>query len=158
MFLGENFCQLSMLKFWNWYEKWILQKINNFQKRTPQMTMRLRPKQRPEQTTSWWRLRSGEVYVYTPISLKNVIFQKSNKEIQAAASEVNFRRAVFSLLTMIAGGSTLALDYCFVKKWENRKFVMIIKRNRIGPPQKSINDVTHFLRFLTPPSPLSPYY
>ena len=71
------------------------------------------------------------------ISLKNVIFQKSNKEIQAAASEVNFRRAVFSLLTMIAGGSTLALDYCFVIKWENRKFVMIIKRNRIGPPQKS---------------------
>ena len=63
--------------------------------------------------------------------------KNQTKKIQAAASEVNFRRAVFSLLTMIAGGSTLALDYCFVIKWENRKFVMIIKRNRIGPPQKS---------------------
>ena len=81
--------------------------------------------------------------------------KNQTKKIQAAASEVNFRRAVFSLLTMIAGGSTLALDYyCFVKKWENRKFVMIIKRNRIGPPQKStyvgaasINDVTHLGRW-----------
>ena len=57
--------------------------------------------------------------------------KNQTKKIQAAASEVNFRRAVFSLLTMIAGGSTLALDYCFVKKWENRKFVMMI-RNKTG--------------------------
>ena len=67
------------------------------------------------------------------LSLKtenNVILQNQTKKIQAAASEVNFRRAVFSLLTMIAGG-TLALDYCFVKKWENRKFVMMI-RNKTG--------------------------
>ena len=71
------------------------------------------------------------MFILLLLSLKNVIFQKSNKEIQAAASEVNFRRAVFSLLTMIAGGSTLALDYCFVKKWENRKFVMMI-RNKTG--------------------------